>query len=111
MGAISESLPYRCWSYLGDFQSGQAVSIGERCHYKAVVERKLLYALGFYHEQSRMDHDDYVQIWWDEIIEGTMWVWNDWESFIDACPLFFFYNAKMTLVENGCLHVDNWTII
>ena len=77
MGAISKSLPYRCWSFVGDLQSGQTVSIGERCDYKAIVEHELLHALGFYHEQSRTDRDDYVQIWWDEIIEGMMQVRND----------------------------------
>lgn len=60
----------RCWSYVGDFQSGQIVSIGERCEYKDTVEHEILHALGFYHEQSRTDRDDYVNIWWEEIIPG-----------------------------------------
>jgi len=46
--------------------------LGERCDYKAIVEHELLHALGFYNEQSRTDCDDYVQIWQDEITEGTM---------------------------------------
>uniref|UniRef100_W5NIB3 Meprin A subunit n=2 Tax=Lepisosteus oculatus TaxID=7918 RepID=W5NIB3_LEPOC len=59
-----------CWSYVGDFHEGQNVSIGERCDTKAIVEHEVLHALGFYHEQSRTDRDDYVKIWWDEIIPG-----------------------------------------
>ncbi|XP_078069869.1 meprin A subunit alpha-like [Mustelus asterias] len=59
-----------CWSFVGDNHSGQNVSIGERCDYKAIIEHELLHALGFYHEQSRTDRDDYVNIWWDEIIPG-----------------------------------------
>ncbi|XP_067879078.1 meprin A subunit alpha-like [Heterodontus francisci] len=59
-----------CWSFVGDLHSGQNVSIGERCDYKAIVEHELLHALGFYHEQSRTDRDDYVNIWWNEIIPG-----------------------------------------
>ncbi|XP_051880011.1 meprin A subunit alpha-like [Pristis pectinata] len=59
-----------CWSSVGDQHSGQNVSIGERCDIKAIVEHELLHALGFYHEQSRTDRDDYVNIWWNEIIPG-----------------------------------------
>lgn len=109
MSAISESLHYRCWSYVGDLQSGQMVSIGERCDYKAIVQHEVLHVLGFYHEQSRMDRDNYIQIWWDEITEGTMQVWKDWELSVGACPCF--YNAETSLVENGCLHLHNWAII
>lgn len=46
------------------------MSIGDRCDTKAIVEHELLHALGFYHEQSRSDRDDYVKIWWDQIEEG-----------------------------------------
>ncbi|XP_010184864.1 PREDICTED: meprin A subunit alpha-like [Mesitornis unicolor] len=57
-----------CWSMVGDLKTGQNLSIGERCDYRAIVEHEILHALGFYHEQSRMDRDDYVTIWWDQII-------------------------------------------
>ncbi|XP_023780055.1 meprin A subunit alpha [Cyanistes caeruleus] len=59
-----------CWSMVGDLQTGQNLSIGSGCDYRAIVEHEILHALGFYHEQSRMDRDDYVNIWWDEIIAG-----------------------------------------
>ncbi|XP_064364396.1 meprin A subunit alpha [Dromaius novaehollandiae] len=59
-----------CWSMVGDQQTGQNLSIGAGCDHKAVVEHEVLHALGFYHEQSRMDRDDYVTVWWDEILTG-----------------------------------------
>lgn len=52
------------------------MSIGERCDNKAIVEHELLHALGFYHEQSRADRDDYVKIWWDQIEEGGSAILN-----------------------------------
>lgn len=55
---------------VGDLKNGQNLSIGAGCDYKAIVEHEILHALGFYHEQSRMDRDDYVTIWWDEILTG-----------------------------------------
>ncbi|XP_058409930.1 meprin A subunit alpha [Diceros bicornis minor] len=59
-----------CWSEVGDQHVGQNISIGQGCDYKAIIEHEILHALGFYHEQSRTDRDDYVNIWWDEIISG-----------------------------------------
>ncbi|XP_051880009.1 meprin A subunit alpha-like [Pristis pectinata] len=59
-----------CWSYVGHHYGDQVVSVGERCDTKAIVEHELLHTLGFYHEQSRTDRDDYVNIWWNEIIPG-----------------------------------------
>ncbi|KAJ3606196.1 hypothetical protein NHX12_025717 [Muraenolepis orangiensis] len=59
-----------CWSFVGDLKQGQNVSIGSRCDTRAIVEHELLHALGFYHEQSRSDRDDYVHIWWDQVLEG-----------------------------------------
>ncbi|XP_016149134.1 meprin A subunit alpha [Sinocyclocheilus grahami] len=69
-----------CWSYVGDLKTGQNVSIGDRCDTKAIVEHELLHALGFYHEQSRSDRDDYVQIWWDQIIPGKEHNFNKYED-------------------------------
>ncbi|CAN9507582.1 unnamed protein product [Ophioblennius macclurei] len=69
-----------CWSYVGDDKTGQELSIGAGCDTKAVVEHELLHALGFYHEQSRSDRDDYVKIWWDEIEEGMEHNFNKYED-------------------------------
>ncbi|XP_051721885.1 meprin A subunit beta-like isoform X9 [Ctenopharyngodon idella] len=60
-----------CWSYVGRTSSGgQTLSIGDGCGTKAVVEHEFLHALGFWHEQSRYDRDDYVTIKLENIIEG-----------------------------------------
>ncbi|CAI5683051.1 meprin A subunit alpha [Oreochromis niloticus] len=69
-----------CWSYVGDDKKGQNVSIGAGCDTKAIVEHELLHALGFYHEQSRSDRDDYIIIWWDQIEEGKEHNFNKYED-------------------------------
>ncbi|KAM6992059.1 meprin A, alpha (PABA peptide hydrolase), tandem duplicate 1 isoform 1-T1 [Tautogolabrus adspersus] len=59
-----------CFSSVGDQQNGQILSLGSGCDHKAVIEHELLHALGFYHEQSRTDRDDYVDIWLDQVTPG-----------------------------------------
>lgn len=76
---------------VGDQQVGQNLSIGSGCDHKAIIEHELLHALGFYHEQSRTDRDDYVTIHWDEILQGmyaavVFWAFWDhlWETQADS---------------------------
>ncbi|XP_027574139.1 meprin A subunit alpha isoform X2 [Pipra filicauda] len=101
-----------CWSMVGDQHTGQTLSIGERCDYRAIVEHEILHALGFYHEQSRMDRDDYVKIWWDEIIQGRehnfakyddSYITDlntpyDYESLMHYAPFSFNKNASVPTI-------------
>ncbi|KAG8011088.1 Meprin A subunit alpha [Nibea albiflora] len=85
-----------CWSYVGDDKTGQNVSIGSRCDTKAIVQHELLHALGFYHEQSRSDRDDYVKIWWDQIEEGMGHNFNKYEDdFITDLNTAYDYESIM----------------
>ncbi|XP_012581239.1 PREDICTED: meprin A subunit beta [Condylura cristata] len=60
-----------CWSSIGNRRVGrQELSIGENCDRIATIQHEFLHALGFWHEQSRSDRDDYVQIMWDRIQPG-----------------------------------------
>ncbi|XP_067365587.1 meprin A subunit beta-like isoform X1 [Channa argus] len=60
-----------CFSYIGRVQSGgQILSIGQYCDSLATAEHEFLHALGFYHEQSRSDRDDYVTIQFQNIQAG-----------------------------------------
>lgn len=60
-----------CWSSVGKQLTGiQELSIGEGCDKIATVQHEFLHALGFWHEQSRSDRNDYVSIIWNRIISG-----------------------------------------
>lgn len=61
-----------CFSSVGNQHVGkQSLSIGAGCDRIATIEHEFLHALGFWHEQSRADRDDYVTIMWDRIQEGA----------------------------------------
>ncbi|XP_059197329.1 meprin A subunit beta [Centropristis striata] len=60
-----------CFSSVGNQREGkQRLSIGKNCDRLGTVEHEFLHALGFWHEQSRADRDDYVNIMWDRIEPG-----------------------------------------
>jgi len=106
-----------CWSYVGKWgRKYQKVSIGRGCESKGTVIHELIHALGFWHEQSRPDRDEYVRINWDNIIEDGHSQFNkkkksqidymgspyDYKSVMHYNSYAFSANRKPTIVDlNG----------
>jgi len=60
-----------CYSMVGRIRQGeQVLSIGNGCQYKGIVMHELMHAMGFFHEQSRSDRNQHVQINWKNIPKG-----------------------------------------
>ncbi|MDE1463641.1 M12 family metallopeptidase [Spartinivicinus poritis] len=60
-----------CWSYVGMTGRQQQLSLSyPGCVYQGIIAHEFLHALGFYHEQSRADRDNYVTIHWNNIQSG-----------------------------------------
>ena len=61
-----------CYSFVGRHSSRpNIVNLQYNgCITRGIVAHELLHALGFYHEQSRPDRDDYVYIVWSNVKPG-----------------------------------------
>ncbi|KAM6217530.1 meprin A subunit beta [Rhynchocyon petersi] len=96
-----------CWSSVGNRHTKkQQLSIGANCDRIATIQHEFLHALGFWHEQSRSDRDDYVSIIWERIQSGKEHNFNtytDQES--DSLNVPYDYNSVMhyskTAFQNG----------
>ncbi|XP_062267331.1 low choriolytic enzyme-like isoform X2 [Platichthys flesus] len=59
-----------CSSLLGTVGDKQTVSLQKfGCIQRGIIQHEVLHALGFYHEHTRSDRDQYVKINWENILE------------------------------------------
>lgn len=60
-----------CWCEVGKVRGRKTwLSIGNGCEYKHVMTHELGHAIGFWHEQSRPDRDNYLKINWENILDS-----------------------------------------
>uniref|UniRef100_A0A0K0FX47 Metalloendopeptidase n=1 Tax=Strongyloides venezuelensis TaxID=75913 RepID=A0A0K0FX47_STRVS len=61
-----------CWSYLGKVEpyAYQGISLGRGCHYTGTAAHETLHALGLNHEQERVDRDQYIRVYFQNIKYG-----------------------------------------
>ncbi|CAH0386229.1 unnamed protein product [Bemisia tabaci] len=65
-----------CWSAVGMIGGEQKVSLGQRCWYKGIVIHELGHAVGFWHEMNRPDRDDWIYIFWENILPSLRPAFN-----------------------------------
>ena len=48
----------------------QQISIGNGCEHHGIAMHEIMHALGFFHEQSRRDRDNYIKVHFENIPTG-----------------------------------------
>ncbi|GFR04679.1 zinc metalloproteinase nas-13 [Trichonephila clavata] len=59
-----------CFSMIGRDGGPQLLSLGDGCMFVGIIIHEFMHAVGFWHEQSRADRDNYVTILWENIQQG-----------------------------------------
>ncbi|XP_068717648.1 zinc metalloproteinase nas-4-like isoform X2 [Montipora capricornis] len=74
----------------------QLLSIGKGCNEKGIILHELLHALGFWHEQSRSDRDDYLEILWKNIRDDQGHNFNRYrKKYVDYAGGVYDYSSIM----------------
>uniref|UniRef100_A0A3P8S3R6 Metalloendopeptidase n=1 Tax=Amphiprion percula TaxID=161767 RepID=A0A3P8S3R6_AMPPE len=102
-----------CFSSVGNRHVGkQRLSIGTNCDRIATIEHEFLHALGFWHEQSRADRDDYVKIMWDRISEGKEHNFNTYDDTTSSSlGVPYDYSSMMHYSKNAFRNGTEPTIV
>jgi len=77
---------------VGRIRGRQRLSLGNGCVYTGTIIHEFLHAIGFYHEQSRPDRDQYIRVIRKNIQGGT-------------CYKTFFWLVKQNIKIVGRLKI------
>ena len=101
-----------CYSLVGRTGGRQPVSLDAGCIQTGTVIHELMHTVGFFHEQSRNDRDEYIQIVWDNVLRGASDQFDkyslrtishldepyDYSSIMHYGPYAFTRNGRRTVV-------------
>ncbi|XP_014228039.2 zinc metalloproteinase nas-14 [Trichogramma pretiosum] len=102
-----------CWSYVGKHDEGQVVNLQPpNCLKHGTIIHELMHALGFYHQQSAADRDDWIDVVWKNIRADRQHNFNkydkasvtdygvayDYESVMHYSATAFSKNGKKTII-------------
>ncbi|TRY80941.1 hypothetical protein TCAL_04726 [Tigriopus californicus] len=94
--------PCGCCSFVGKRGNGpQAISIGKNCDKFGIVVHELGHVVGFWHEHTRPDRDEWVQIYRDSIMSGQEYNFNQLtEKEVNSMGHKYDYDSIMHYARN-----------
>ncbi|KFM81504.1 Astacin-like metalloprotease toxin, partial [Stegodyphus mimosarum] len=85
-----------CNSKLGRGNGGvRDVSLGDGCYKLGTVIHELVHSIGFHHEQTRSDRDQYITIHWENIKKGHEHNFEKFKPMENTLLLKYDYNSIM----------------
>jgi len=91
-----------CYSNVGIEGGQQTISIGDGCERHSTIQHEMLHAIGIYHEQSRPDRDDYINIETQNIDASKLNNFNKYDyTYVDDRRVPYDYNSIMHYSDSG----------
>eukprot|EP00795_Rhopilema_esculentum_P007108 gene7108-12760_t len=98
-----------CWSYVGRQGGKQELCLDNGCHSRATVAHELAHAMGFWHEQSRPDRDNYIDVIWENIDPDNAYNF-DKQKKVDSLGTPYDYYSMMQYDETSFTMNGNITM-
>uniref|UniRef100_A0A1I8AF85 Metalloendopeptidase n=1 Tax=Steinernema glaseri TaxID=37863 RepID=A0A1I8AF85_9BILA len=101
-----------CYSLVGRTGGRQPLSLDSGCIQTGTIVHELMHSVGFFHEQSRTDRDQFIEIRWENVMKGADDQFEkygpaviqdlgepyDYSSIMHYGPYAFSDNGKRTIV-------------